>query len=73
MFMTNRIPNHTGSKPRSTTTGAKMGTVMKTMAIHSMKVPSSIRISIMTTMMPKGGRSRPVSRLFMKVVPPMML
>ena len=45
----------------STTTGAKIGTAMKTIAIHSMKVPSTTRMPIMTRITPNGGRSSPAT------------
>ena len=65
IFITNRTPNHTaahsGSKPNSgaipTTTGAKTGTVIKAIAIHSINVPKITRIPIMTKTIPIAGKA----------------
>ena len=45
--------------PRSRTTGANTGTVMKMIAIHSMNVPSTTRIAIITNTVPSGERPSP--------------
>ena len=79
--MTNRTPNqtaaHSGSKPNSgaipTTTGAKTGTVINAIAIHSINVPRITRIPIITNTIPIAGRPRPENSDLMKSAPPIRL
>ena len=81
IFITNRTPNHTaahsGSKPSSgaipTTTGAKTGTVIKAIAIHSINVPKITRIPIMTKTIPIAGRPNPENSDLIKSAPPIRL
>ena len=79
--MTNNTPNqtaaHSGSKPNSgancVITGANTGTVIKAMAIHSIKVPSTTRIAIITNTIPIAGSPRPENKERIKSAPPIRL
>ena len=81
MFITNNTPNqtaaHSGSNPNSgaipTTTGAKTGTVINAMAIHSINVPSMTRIPIITKTIPIAGSPNPENNDLIKSAPPIKL
>ena len=81
IFITNKTPNQTaaqaGSRPNSgampTTTGAKTGTVMKMIAIHSINVPKITKINIITATIPSAGKPNPVNKDLIKSAPPIKL
>ena len=56
-----------------TTTGANTGTVINAIAIHSIKVPRTTKIPIITKTIPSAGKPSPENKDLIKSAPPIKL